>query len=151
MVVIEKGIRDSKSLLQIRLKMAFKYLVAPILLTAMKFFGDYFDIWELLGGSMGSVEGMWIGILIFFLFFEVKPKHIYFFSLTENELEISCFSLFGRKTSKRFQLDEIVRVKYRKRGFAKIWIHLPNHFEEYTFVNNELGAGLIEQLKVEKF
>lgn len=150
---IEEGTSDSVLLNKALRKIRYKIIAIPAFFLVTYLILKITSLYEWKYGE-GMVVGSFIGTIIAILVNEIKPRYIFKYNIVNGNLELFRTNIFGSIKIVSISLNQISKIKYRSnglwRGYAKVWIHLETHVEEYFIIEDKLGKDLVNNIDVEK-
>ena len=149
----EEGIFDSDELNKKLGEIIIQIFFRPILFLIFYLLIELTDFYEL--KYMGRVVfGFFIGTIIGIVINGVRTKYIYKYSFKNEDVKLYLVNIFGRKKTSSISVNQINKIKYRAKGFwrnnSKVWIHLKENVDEYSFIENKLGINFCDKINVEK-
>ncbi len=150
---IETGIHNADKLNKALRGMIYRTAFTPVLFLMIYLLLKVTNIYQWEQGGF-FVIGLFTGAIIGLMLRGFKANFIYSYSLNNETLNLFLVSVFGKKKVILISINQIDKIKYRKKGvwrrYDKLWIHLIESVKEYSFIKSELGNELVDKLDIDK-
>lgn len=138
------NVRKNKTLLEI----AKIYLLSPILITIALFLLKWIFTLTINDIAYGVILGLWIGVFLKFILFDLEPNYLFNINKTENHLILDLINPIGKIQKVKVPLNELEKIELEKKtfwkAFDKIYVQKDGTVQNYRIADRYLTEQSLE-------
>ncbi|MDP2059191.1 MAG: hypothetical protein U1C58_12720 [Flavobacteriaceae bacterium] len=138
------NVRKNKTLLEI----AKIYLLSPLLITIALFLLKWIFTLTINDIAYGVILGLWIGVFLRFILFDLEPNYLFNINKTEKHLILDLINPIGKIQKVKVPLNELEKIELEKKtfwkAFDKIYVQKDGTVQNYRIADRNLTEQSLE-------